>query len=104
MLITDWRTWLATITDHPPHVISEKIGKSPSTVGRWMRNDSIPAGGAIEIARAYNADPVASLVASGWIKLDDIANGGVRNAITLAPTSCLLDELRRRGCVDKRDG
>jgi DNA-binding transcriptional regulator YdaS (Cro superfamily) len=100
MIVTDWTAWLRAVVGADSHqAVSSKLGMSPSTVGRWMRCGRVPAGGALAIARAYGADPVSALLASGHITLRDLQSGALQNAVSIAPTSLLVAELQRRSEV-----
>nr|WP_278101117.1 hypothetical protein [Microbacterium proteolyticum] len=61
-----------------------------------MRAGQIPADGAILIARAYGADPVLALLRTGWLHETDFTEGGLRSAVSVAPSSFLTEELHLR--------
>lgn len=50
----------------------------------------------IAIARAYGADPIEGMIAAGLLIEADLAGGALRNAVRVAPTSFLTDELHQR--------
>jgi len=50
----------------------------------------------IQLARAYEADPVAGLLSAGYLTREDMMNGGLANAVHVAPTALLIAELHAR--------
>lgn len=89
--------WLARATAGETQTqIAERLGVSRATVARWARRSVLDPNTVLAIARAYNADPIQGLLASGWLEPGDLENGGMRYLISVTPTSTLVRELYRR--------
>jgi transcriptional regulator with XRE-family HTH domain len=95
--MTHWDSWLERATNGASaRAIAAALGVSNSTVSNWARNEVIPAEGAVAIARAYDASPVAALIAAGYLTDDDLAGFEVITALRLATRLQLVEELFRR--------
>lgn len=80
--------------------IAEKVGISPSTVGRWRAGTVDPKPRqVVAFARAYGQSPIASLIAAGYLAADDLGDelltvGGAD--LDAVSTDALLAELQHR--------
>lgn len=53
--------------------IAHKVGVDPATVGRWRTGANAPAPRqVVDYARAYNQNPLAALIAAGYLTADEI--------------------------------
>lgn len=87
-------------TTHPDNdkTIAEKVGVSPSTIGRWRSGEIDPKPRqVVALANAYGVDALSALVNAGYLTDED-----VDLTITMAAdldtisTYALIDELQRR--------
>jgi hypothetical protein len=91
-----WSRWLTAATDsETSRQIGARVHRSHSTVARWIRTGEVPAGDVIAIARAYDADAIAGLVAAGHLRNEDVFPH-IRRAVSIAPATFLADELAAR--------
>jgi hypothetical protein len=65
-------------------------------VARWIRHGVLEPNELLALARAYKADPIEGLLASGWLTMNDLRNGGMTYIISRAPTRMLVNELHKR--------
>lgn len=95
--MTDMKQWVAEATDSASaRAIAERLHRSNTTVASWIRTNKFPCNIVIEMAREYKADPVAGLIAAGYLTREDLMNGGLKNAVHVAPTALLVSELHSR--------
>lgn len=88
---------LAGKEDSPHRAIAARTGIHPSTVYRWFHGTVPTPERVIQVARAYDKDPVEALIAAGILTRADLtkpASGWI--AATSAPTAVLLRELGAR--------
>lgn len=94
-----WSEWIRSVTDGASaRQIAASIHRSHTSVASWVRTGDPPAEVVIQIARAYRADPVGGLIASGALTMDDLMPY-LRTALSHAPQTWLTDELHRRSRV-----
>jgi hypothetical protein len=95
--LTNLDDWVKTATGSASaRAIAEKLHRSNTTVATWLRTGKMPCHVVIELARIYHADPVGGLLAAGYLNREDLMNGGLRNAVHIAPTALLVAELHSR--------
>ena len=95
--MTEMHIWVAEATaGASARAIAERLHRSNTTVASWIRTGKFPCNVVIEMAREYRADPVAGLIAAGFLTREDLMNGGLKNAIRIAPTALLVSELHSR--------
>jgi transcriptional regulator with XRE-family HTH domain len=94
--LPSWTDWLDHATEGETQTqIGDRIGVSRATVARWAHR-RIDPNTVLAIARAYRVDPIQGLLASGWLKPEDLNNGGMLYMVSYAPTRMLVNELHRR--------
>lgn len=94
-----WTEWVRVVSGGASaRQIAARIHRSHSSVARWVRDDGVPAEVVIEIARAYDADPVEGLVAAGHLSVGEIVPH-LRNVLKYTPQTYLTEELHRRSRV-----
>lgn len=87
---------------HPDNdkTIAEKIGVSPSTIGRWRSGDVDPKPRqVVGLARAYGKAPLSALIAAGYLAPEDLEGDMVvslASDLDEVSTSQLLEELSDR--------
>lgn len=92
-----WNEWLDHATEGETQIqIAERLGVSRATVARWVHRKVLEPNAVLAIARAYHADPIQGLLASGWLKPQDLNNGGMLYMVSYAPLRMLVNELHRR--------
>jgi len=95
--IPNWSTWFDRVTrDETQQQIGARLGVSRSTMARWMRHGVLEPNELLALARAYKADPIEGLLASGWLTMEDMKNGGMSYILSNAPTRMLVNELYKR--------
>ena len=95
--LPNWDDWFHRVTrGETQQQIGERLGVSRSTVARWMRHGVLEPNELLALARAYKADPIQGLLASGWLSMEDLKNGGMTYIISCAPTRMLVNELYKR--------
>jgi ParB-like chromosome segregation protein Spo0J len=95
--LPDWETWFERVTrGETQQQIGDRLGVSRSTVARWVRHGVLEPNELLALARAYKTDPIEGLLASGWLTMDDMKNGGMTYIISCAPTRMLVNELYKR--------
>lgn len=88
--------WLASVTDGASvEAIAAAAGVSTRTVMRWGMRGVDPTS-VIRIARAFKADPVNGLIASGWLMRSDMSADMFRRVAKRIPAVVLMDEIRDR--------
>jgi len=91
-----WIEWVREVTGGASNrAIAAKIGVARSNVSHWM-NDGIPAHAVILIATNYGANLADGFVAAGYLKEEDLGRLSWDESVARAPTTVLLEELRRR--------
>lgn len=91
--------WMLLITNGASaNEISAKTGVSSSTIWRHKKDMSFTAEEVIAIARAYHADPIAGLVAFGYLTEQEVGMPleRERTALSAVGNETLLRELTRR--------
>lgn len=87
-------------TTHPDNdkTIAEKVGVSPSTIGRWRSGEIDPKPRqVVALANAYGVDPLSALVNAGYLSDEDVDLTITMTAdLDTVSTYALLDELQRR--------
>lgn len=78
--------------------IAYATGVNQTAIGRWLRGDNTPrADLVVEFARALNLEPLAALVAAGYITAEEAgANVIVRAPLADYSIDELLTEIRDR--------
>lgn len=98
------RTWLqATTGESSAHAIARKIGRSHTSVLRWMKN-GVPAEVVIEVAVRFNADVIAALIATGYMTDEQVPHLRLETALRKVPVHHLTSELHRRAEFLQRTG
>jgi len=93
----DQRKWFDDVTANEPDAqIADKMDVSRTTVHRWRRRGDFDASNIILISRAYNVDPVWSLISTGFIRPDEFTENSMKKMLTRAPTPLLIEELHSR--------
>lgn len=102
----DAKSWIKRVANEPPATVAKKLGITPSTLDSQMKSaNGLKPEVVVQIARAYKADVVASLVELGLITAEDVgAEVDLSEADHLAwlqdeeraPDDLLLAEIGRR--------
>jgi transcriptional regulator with XRE-family HTH domain len=93
----EWDEWFERVTrGETQQQIGDRLGVSRSTVVRWMRHGVLEPNELLALARAYKADPLQGLLASGWLTMEDLRNGGMTYILSQTPTRLLVNELYKR--------
>lgn len=101
-----WISYLSTLAgkeDSPHRAIAARTGIHPSTVYRWFHGTVPTPERVIQVARAYDTDPVEALIAAGILTRADLTkpvSGWI--AASNAPTAVLLRELGSRVSAVRR--
>lgn len=91
-----WSDWLRDTTGAgSARDIAKRLGRSHTTVLRWMR-DGVPPERVISIAIDLNADVIDALIAAGWLASEDVPRLVSRDLLKRVPTPTLIAELSRR--------
>jgi hypothetical protein len=86
--------WLETATNgSSAREIAAATQLPHTTVSRWIRSAAFPCSAVITIARAYNANVVDALVASGYITPEDRRAAADRAGVANATDQDLITEL-----------
>jgi hypothetical protein len=86
--------WLITATNgSSAREIAAYTDLPHTTISRWIRISAFPCSAVITIARAYNANVVDALVASGYITPEDRAAAANRAGVSNATDQDLITEL-----------
>jgi hypothetical protein len=89
--------WIGKSTgDASARAIAGKVGKSHTVVAKWLREGEMPCYAVLDLARAYDADPIEGLLAAGYLTIEDLMRVGVPAAVKAAPTEMLIEELAAR--------
>lgn len=95
--VPNWNVWFDRVTQgETQEQIGARLGVSRSTVARRIRHGVLEPNELLTLARAYKADPLEGLLASGWLTMEDLKNGGMRYILKSAPTRMLVNELYDR--------
>ena len=93
---TTWTVWIRTVTrGASARAIATRINRSHSSVAKWIRDGDPPCEVIIAICRAYRANPIAGLVAAGYIREGELTPH-MREIIRMAPVADLTGELNER--------
>ena len=92
--ILEWYT--ATTGNDTVNAVATKANVNQPTLARQLKQGRIGHRLIVAIARAYDADPIDGLVASGLITAEDLRKRGVRAMITDLTDRELTDEVWRR--------
>ncbi|MFF2556728.1 hypothetical protein ACFVUS_37365 [Nocardia sp. NPDC058058] len=96
------KQWVDDLTGgDSTRAIAVVTGIPQATLARHLTMDTPPVETLIEIARAYNANPVEAQVVAGIITEAEAHRAGSGSAIRLASTRQLLTELIRRDRGDE---
>ncbi|MFV8381268.1 hypothetical protein [Corynebacterium hindlerae] len=90
--------WLLAITTDSRHQIAQRTGETQSKITRQLSGASpLTADLVIQIARAYNADPVRALHMAGKLTTGEMRRyQGGTDSLATATRKVLLQELLRR--------
>lgn len=95
--VPSWQQWFDRATQgETQQQMADRLGVSRSTIARWMRHGVLEPNELLAFSRAYGADPIQGLLASGWLTMADLRNGGMTYIIGCAPTRMLVNELHKR--------
>lgn len=102
--VTDSKTWQSFFNAHRGSddgaTVARKTGVSAATVSRWVNGTTQPMPSQVAaFARAYNANPLAALIAAEYLTVDDLDHGleiSPAQALSEIATPLLLGELQRR--------
>ncbi len=90
----------ATARPDNDKVIAQKVGVSPSTIGRWRSGDIDPKPRqVVAFARAYGKSPLGALVSAGYLSEEDLEEElslGLPADLDEVSTYDLFDEVRHR--------
>lgn len=95
----DWPSYVRRITgDAKPRDIAHAAHINVSLVNRWFSGESRPTSeSVVAVARAFHADPVAGLVAAGYIDETDVGDKvEIVQSLGVHSDDELLAELCRR--------
>lgn len=75
----NWAEYLRIITDGDTNrAISQRTGIPDSTISRWLSGQALPRPRqVVDVARAYEVDPLNALVGAGYLDQADIDRPGV---------------------------
>jgi len=98
-MTTNWSAWRdATIpAGSSVRAVAAATGADNKSAGRWL--DSPRADWVIALARAYDADPIAGLVAAGFLTDADVRHTDVAAALRTATDLELAEEIYRRAAA-----
>lgn len=96
--MTSWRQWFDRIApaDWTERSVARDTGNDNKSVGRWMDLDQPRAEFILDLARAYNGDPIEGLVAAGFLAPRDVEESAVERALRIATDIQLAQEMYRR--------
>ncbi|MEV6066577.1 hypothetical protein AB0L82_08525 [Nocardia sp. NPDC052001] len=98
--------WKRTITrGASTRAIAERLDSNGPRIKRHLEESDPPvADTVIELARAYDANPVEGLIAAGLLSRSDVDHAATRDALSAVPMLQLLEEAvaRERRAVDRR--
>jgi len=90
-------TWVDRLTGNASaRNLGRCINRSHTAVSAWMKDGGMPAEVVIDIARCFSGDAVEGMLAAGILTGADLDSGGLRNAVRMAPTIYLTEELHFR--------
>lgn len=90
-----WDQWVREVVDGDhTRAIGERIGKSHTTAGTWLRKPTPES--AIMLAIAYQADPIEALAAAGFLSDGHLVTTEPDAELKDIPSVRLTAELYRR--------
>jgi hypothetical protein len=90
------RSWLRRTTgETSAHGIARKVGRSHTTVLRWLKS-GVPADAVVELCIRFELDIIEALIATGYMTAADVPQVRVDRALREAPVWLLTRELDRR--------
>ena len=91
-----WARWLCTITGQTTmRAVARKIGRSHTTVQRWVK-DGVPPDVIAELTVRFNADPIEALVLAGRLREEHVPRLNYAALVRYVPVEVLAAELHRR--------
>lgn len=98
----DWASWVRDVTGGASaRQIALRIHRGHTSMQRWLRTGDPPAEVVIDVARAYQADPIAGLLAAGCLSKDELVPH-LRSVLRYTPLTFLTDEVHERAVVWER--
>ena len=92
----NWRQWLTNLTgEDSERKIARKVGRSHTTVQRWLAN-GVPPQAVSELTARFGGDPIEALVLTGWLKDEHVPNLNYAALVRYVPVAVLAEELHRR--------
>ncbi|MCK2199155.1 hypothetical protein MUN38_00155 [Corynebacterium callunae] len=89
--------WLKSLPGEPSITsAARESGIQKTTLMRQLDRGSISPENVIEIARAFEVNPVDALVATGWLNANEVKIVGVKAAIKYATNQEMYDEMMER--------
>lgn len=89
-----WAEWFEEVTEGQTlRQVSSQTAYSKSSFSKWGATGNPPADAVIAVAKAYDADLIAGLIAAGSIEPGDLGSPEILRHI---PTDFLVNELHRR--------
>ena len=100
---TQWSKWLRSITgETTERGIARKVGRSHTTVQRWIRN-GVPHTIVWELVLRFHGDPVAACVVLGYVAAEEVSEFNYAAVAEYMPTVVLTEELHKRARKTYRD-
>lgn len=91
-----WADWVATVSGGASaRAVAAKVHRSHTSMAKWFRENGVPAEVVIQVARAYEADPIAGLLAAGCLSKDELVPH-FRSSLKWMPVSMLTAEVHER--------
>ncbi|MDY5151372.1 hypothetical protein R6G85_02570 [Actinotignum urinale] len=93
------RKWLEKITSTAPisiNAIAIKAGLTQSVLNERVRKNSLTAEQVIAISRAYQVNPVRSLIEVGLLQESDFWTPSIKNTLRDATDAEIVEEVARR--------
>lgn len=96
--MTSWKQWFDSIApaDWTERSVARDTGNDNKSVGRWMDLAQPRAEFILQLAHAYNADPLEGLIAAGYLEPRDVEESAVERALRIATDIQLAQEMYRR--------
>ncbi|MBP2333348.1 hypothetical protein [Corynebacterium freneyi] len=90
--------WYDDLTSHTPRkAAAERAGIPTSTLNLQYSKGTLRPETVIALARAYGQNPVAALIATGYLDAEESgASISPEHALQIAPDQAFLDEIARR--------
>lgn len=91
-----WTDWLhRTSRNESTRTIASRVGKSHTTVQRWLHNGPTPEA-VFRLIIAYGADPIEAFVTAGWMTQAEAEQFRTNPDLSAVPTDILTGELHQR--------